>query len=194
MLFRSAEYYALEGLALLTRSVDRIARIHNPALQPPSGGCVLKRAMDLKSPDGHLGARGVGLVGLPGALVGEGAALVGEGGGALGQRVRLAILARDREGDPAVDVVQAVVLDDVDRLQPGRLHVVLDKGLVPRVPVVELIIPTIIIKTIQLFLFIVPPNYSSQYSIRSERAKYPDVRSHSRQPSLRSPSRSRKSE
>ena len=27
-----AEYYALEGLALLTRSVDRIARIHNPAL------------------------------------------------------------------------------------------------------------------------------------------------------------------
>lgn len=27
-----AEYYALEGLALLTRSVDRIAQIHNPAL------------------------------------------------------------------------------------------------------------------------------------------------------------------
>ena len=27
-----AEYYALEGLALLTRSVERIARIHNPAL------------------------------------------------------------------------------------------------------------------------------------------------------------------
>ena len=28
-----AEYYALEGLALLTRSVDRIAQIHNPALR-----------------------------------------------------------------------------------------------------------------------------------------------------------------
>ncbi|WP_172121190.1 ParA family protein [Actinomyces faecalis] len=27
-----AEYYALEGLALLTRSVERIAQIHNPAL------------------------------------------------------------------------------------------------------------------------------------------------------------------
>ena len=27
-----AEYYALEGLALLTRSIDRIARIHNPGL------------------------------------------------------------------------------------------------------------------------------------------------------------------
>ncbi|WP_067779727.1 ParA family protein [Actinomyces vulturis] len=27
-----AEYYALEGLALLTRSIDRIAAIHNPAL------------------------------------------------------------------------------------------------------------------------------------------------------------------
>lgn len=27
-----AEYYALEGLALLTRSIDRIARIHNPEL------------------------------------------------------------------------------------------------------------------------------------------------------------------
>ena len=28
-----AEYYALEGLALLTRSVERIAQIHNPALR-----------------------------------------------------------------------------------------------------------------------------------------------------------------
>lgn len=28
-----AEYYALEGLALLTRSVDRIAEVHNPALR-----------------------------------------------------------------------------------------------------------------------------------------------------------------
>jgi len=27
-----AEYYALEGLALLTRSIDRIAKVYNPAL------------------------------------------------------------------------------------------------------------------------------------------------------------------
>jgi len=36
-----AEYYALEGLALLTRSVQRVAETHNPALcaSVPGGGC-----------------------------------------------------------------------------------------------------------------------------------------------------------
>ena len=52
-------------------------------------------------------------------------ALVDEGDGVLGQRVRPDNRARDREGEPAVDVIHLVVIA-VDRVQTGRLHIVVN--------------------------------------------------------------------
>ena len=48
-----------------------------------------------------------------------------EGDGVLGQRVRPDNRARDREGEPAVDVIHLVVIA-VDRVQTGRLHIVVN--------------------------------------------------------------------